>query len=341
MELLRCSFIGVALLAGCGGGGGTSSTNNHPWALVAQSQPTALLSVSGTSATDVWVVGGDPRDGTGPVVEHYNGTAWTKLDAGVRNVDFWWVHAFDDGSVFMTGTNGTIVRYQNGAFTTMSTPGTAVVFGLWGNSSSDVWAVGGNSGGGAGAFAWRSDGTSWTNDTDVPSDLVTGGTIWKVDGISANDLWMSATNGMTLHWDGTTLTETPIPAAQQEQSSLTSIAGNSKRFVTAGGAFEGVVYENTGTGWGASQVPAGGMLLTGVTLSEDDSDGYAVGQFGTIMRRGANGWADDHDAVTQANLHAVWIDPSGNGWAVGGEFDTIPTKQGVLIFKGATPPPSF
>jgi len=318
------------MLAACSGGGGTSS-NNAAWAVVAQAQPTALLSVSGTSATDVWVVGGDPRDGTGPVVEHYDGTGWTKLDPGVRNVDLWWVHAFDDGTVLMSGLNGTIVRYQSGAFTTLTTPGTQVVFGLWGATSSDIWAVGGNSGGGGGGFAWRFDGTTWTNDTDVPSAIATMGTLWKVNGISADDVWMSGTNGETLHWDGSSLSEVLVADAQQQQASLFSIAGNSKRFVTVGGAFDGVLYENAGSGW-VSALPAGGMLLTGVAVSEDD--GFAVGQFGTILRRGDASWAADGEPSTQENLHATWIDPSGGAWAVGGQFDTVPTQAGVLLHKG-------
>ena len=318
--------ICCAALAACGGGGGTQAS----WSVVAKDQPSALLSVWGQAANDMWVVGGDPRDGSGPIVEHFDGSAWTKLDSGQRNVDLWAVHGFPDGTVYMSGTDGTILSYKNGTFTKMTTPGSLVVFGLWGQTSNDVWAVGGNRGGGAGGFAWRYDGTSWGSDAAVPADLVSMGTCWKVGGESASDVWISGTNGATLHWDGSALTRMDVPV----EASLFSVAGNSERFITVGGAFDGVIYENAGTGW-VSALPSGGPLLTGVNVSADDA--YAVGQFGTILRRGADGtWAVDGDPVTQQNLHATFIDPSGDAWAVGGQFDATPMTAGVLVHKGET-----
>jgi len=315
---LACCILGIAMLGACGGG------SDPAWAVVAQGQPTALLSVWGSSATDVWVVGGDPRDGTGPIVEHYDGAAWTKLDTGQRNVDLWWVKGFAGGPVFMSGSNGTILRYQNGAFEKLTTPGTFIVFGMWGATPSDVWAVGGNFGGGG--FAWRYDGSTWTVFPDVPADIKSQGTCWKVNGISADNLWISGTNGTTLHWNGTTLKRTDVPV----EASLLSVAGNAERFVTVGGAFDGVLYENEGSGW-HSAVPTGGPLLTGVAVSDDQY--VAVGQFGTVLRRGSSGWSSDKP-VTDQNLHAAWIDPAGGMWAVGGHYDTPPMSAGVLIHKG-------
>ena len=75
MNLARC-ILGIAMLAACGGG---AAGPDPMWDVVAENQPAALLSVWSASATDVWVVGGDPRTGTGPIVEHYDGTTWTKL----------------------------------------------------------------------------------------------------------------------------------------------------------------------------------------------------------------------------------------------------------------------
>src|SRR5689334_14672875 len=179
--LARC-VLGIALLGACGDDGGSTGP---AWGVVSEGLPAALLSVWSASATDVWVVGGDPRNNTGPIVQHYDGTAWTKLDTGQRNVDLWWVTGFAGGPVFMSGSNGTILRYQNGAFEKMTTPGASIVFGMWGASPTDVWAVGGNLGGGSGGFAWRFDGNTWTVFADVPADLKTGGTCFKVNGRSA------------------------------------------------------------------------------------------------------------------------------------------------------------
>jgi hypothetical protein len=289
--------------------------------------PAALLSVWSASATDVWVVGGDPRDNTGPIVEHYDGTAWTKLDTGQRNVDLWWVTGFAGGPVFMSGSNGTILRYQNGAFEKLTTPGSSIVFGMWGASATDLWAVGGMLGGGGGGFAWRYNGSTWTVFPGVPADLTSQGTCWKVNGRNAGDLWISATNGTTLHWNGATLERMDVPV----EASLLSVAGNSARFITVGGAFDGVLFENDGSGW-RSALPSGGSRLTGVAVSEDHA--YAVGEFGTVLSRGSSGWSVEKPHVTDQALHAAWIDEAGGAWAVGGKFDTSPTRAGVLIHKG-------
>jgi hypothetical protein len=228
--------LGIAMLGACDGSG----TDEPAWTVVAEGQPAALLSGWSSSATDVWVVGGDPRDGTGPIVQHYDGVAWTKLDTGQRNVDLWWVTGFAGGPVFMSGSNGTILRYQNGVFEKLPTPGSFIVFGMWGAAPDDVWAVGGNFGGGG--FAWRFNGSTWTAFPDVPTDITSQGTCWKVSGRSANDIWISATNGTTLHWNGATLDRMDVPV----EVSLLSVAGNAERFVTVGGAFDGVLYENAG-----------------------------------------------------------------------------------------------
>ena len=289
-----------------------------------ESQSSALLGVWGSSPTDVWAVGG--RTETGPLVLHYDGSTWETLDTGVRGVDLWWVYGFANGPVFMSGSNGTILRYQNGAFETMTTPGTSIVFGMWGSSPDNVWAVGGNFAGGA--FAWQFDGSAWTARTDVPTDLTASGTLWKFNGRGSDDVWISATDGATLHWDGSAFERLDTGA----EAPLLSIGGNSERFITAGGAFDGVLYENDGTGW-KSAIPAGGPRLVGIAVSEDDA--YVVGETGTVLRRSDDGWKTQTPRATNQNLHAVWLDPEGGAWAVGGQYETPPMRDGVVIHKGS------
>ncbi len=316
----RLALLTIAALGACG-----DDAAEAPFVAVVEAQPSALLGVWGSSATDVWAVGGDPRTGTGPLVLHYDGTTWTKLDAGVRNVDLWWVHGFAGGPVFMSGSKGTILRFENGTFQTMTTPGTSIVFGMWGASADDVWAVGGNFSGGG--FAWHYDGTAWTANAGVPADIASMGTLWKVNGRSSTDLWISGTSGATLHWDGTAFERTDIPV----EAPLLSIAGNADYFVTAGGAFDGVLYENDGSGWKAS-VPTGGPRLVGAAVSSTDA--YVVGESGAVLRRTDDGWVSQTPRATNENLHAVWIDPDGGVWAVGGQYETPPMTDGVVIHKG-------
>lgn len=51
------------------------------WRFALEDQPGALLSVAGTGGDDIWIVGADRRDGSGPTVLHYDGERFTKLAA--------------------------------------------------------------------------------------------------------------------------------------------------------------------------------------------------------------------------------------------------------------------
>jgi hypothetical protein len=322
MGLARC-IAGVSLLVACGGDG----SKDTPWTVVAEAQPAALLSVWGSSESDVWVVGGEPADHSGPIVEHYDGTKWTKLDSGQRNMNLWWVNGVAGGPVFMSGTNGTILQYKDGQFTKLDSTGSQIVFGLWAASATDAWAVGGAASGGSQGFVWRFDGTKW-NDVAIDPAIKSGGTCWKVNGISANNVWITGTTGLTLHWNGTALEQGMVPT----DSNLFSVGANSERTIAVGGSVDGVIFENDGTEW-KSAIPAGGPLLSGVTVTDDDA--YAVGDFGVVLhRKSGGGWATDKNSGTQQHLHAAWIDPSGGVWSVGGQFESSQTSDGVLIHKG-------
>jgi len=287
-----------------------------------------LLSVWASGPDNAWVVGGEANN-AGPVIEHYDGTGWTKLSSGLAgNVDLWWVTGFDDGHVFVSGSQGSIAQTTDGSsFTVMTTPpGNVTVFGMWGSSSSDVWAVGGT--GAGGAFIWRYNGTAWTVYPSLPIDITT---CWKVNGAAADNVWISCTNGTTLHWDGSSLQRMDIADAADQQASLFSIGVNSKRAITVGGSITGVLYENAGSGWQAA-ISNIGVLLSGVAVSETDA--YAVGGGGTIVHRSSAGtWSPETSGTTEG-LHSVFIDPTGDVWSVGGNFNQTPTINGVLLHKG-------
>ena len=330
------SVVGIAMLAACGGG--TTPPPDAKWDVVAEMQPAALLSVWAESPTNVWVVGG--YAGTdGPIVEHYDGTGWTKFQTGLGQIDLWWVTGFSDGLVYMGGSKGTIVSTTDGsAFTPMPRPtnNAVTVFGLWGPTSSDVWAVGGT--GASGGFAWHFDGSAWTDVPQVPAAIASAGTLWKVNGRAANDLWMSGTNGVTLHYDGS-LTEHDVPQAVEIQDSLFSIDPSSQRVITVGGTQEGILCESTdgGASW-TSPLPSL-PPLTGVAVS--DTEAYAVGAGGAILHRDSGGkWSSEISNVSD-HLHAAHIDSSGDAWAVGGNFNVTPTALGVLVHKGVELQGSF
>lgn len=329
---MRALWIAILLsLASCGGDGDDTGT----WQLLGENRPSSLLAAWASGLDDVWVVGG--REGTGgsPTVFHYDGAAWTKLDTKQPNVDLWQVFGFPGGDVFLAGSSGTILRYRGGEFEKLTTPGTDIVFGLWGSSPDDVWAVGGQTNGRA--FVWRYRGTAFEPVAGVPDSLVASGTVWKVTGRAADDVWMSCSSTTVLHWDGQALSSEEVGPAGQ---SLFSIGCTAGRCVTAGtNNANGVLYENDGSGW-TSRVPTeDGPIWRGITPTGDHQ--YVVGMFGAVLRRAGDKWEADAHGKTPEALHAAWSDADGNLFAVGGKFDRAVTIDGVLLYKGTATLPAL
>lgn len=327
--------------AGCG-----SSEPDAPpapaWEIVERDLPGALLSVWGTSANDAWAVGGDARDGTGPVVLHRDESGWKRLETGLDQGNLWWVFGFAAGPVYLGGDGGTILRYAAGEFSRMSTPGEETVFGIWGSSPDDVWAVGGaqESDGG---FAWRlrEGGDAWLPEPSLPAQASDGAAIWKVFGRAAGDAWLVGSNGVALHWDGEAL----VPGQTGVGSSLFTVHANASRYAAVGGLGSGVIVEyeadeaagGVGGAW-RDVTPADAPLsLTGVCLGQGDA-GVAVGAFGGVYLRGGSGWQRaDLGFTLNESLHGVWIDPSEGIWAVGGQTFSEPLTDGLMIHRPPTP----
>lgn len=331
----------MCLFASCGGGSGDDAEDDAPpveeegtWQLLGQKRPSSLLAVWAASASDVWVVGGREGAGMGPSVFHFDGTAWTKRDTGQVNVDLWQVFGFADGTVFLGGSNGTILRYRNGTFEKLTTPGNDTIFGLWGSSSDDVWAVGGQTAGKG--FVWRYRGTAFEALSGLPAELDMA-TVWKVTGRAANDVWMSCARGLILHWDGQAISSERIGATGE---SLFSIGCHEGRCVTAGtNTTNGVLYQNDGAGW-VSKVPTpDGPVWRGITPMGAHT--YVVGMIGSVLRLKDGSWVSDPHGLTTEALHAAWSDAEGNLFAVGGKFDRAITIDGVLLYKGKTVLPAL
>lgn len=326
-------ILSSCLLAGCPTTPDPPDTDS--WELVHRDLSGALLSVWGTSSTDVWAVGGDALDGTGPTVIHFDGSSWLRMPTGQTQGNLWWVFGFEDGPVYMGGEGGVILRYEDGTYTNMDTPGTDTVFGIWGASPDDVWAVGGATDA-TGGFAWRlQGGDTWTAESTLPADVNANAAIWKVFGTSADEAWLVGSNGVALHWDGAALQ----PGETGVGSSLFTVHASEGRYAAVGGAATGIIVEYEDGAWtnvSPTDTPAPG--LSGVVLGADDF-GVAVGAFGAVFARDASGWHEEELGFNLGlSLHSVWIDELGCVWAVGGQIYTPPYDDGLLIHRGPSIP---
>lgn len=307
-----------------------------PWQLVTDELPSALMSIDGSSSSDVWAVGAD--HGAGPLVLHYDGDAWTSLDAGVRQVDFWWVESLGANEAYMGGGRGAIVHYDGGTFTRMATPGYAneVVFGIWARSETDAWAVGAIAG--RSGFVWHYDGTAWARLTlprDIPLDAegeVPG--LFKVWG-DADEVWVVGNAGAILHsTDGTTFTVVPSGTTDR----LFTVDGDASLMVAVGGGAAGRLLERGAGGTFTDRTPTLAPLMQGVACRNGAA--WASGFGGAMWERQNGTWTEvDHGLpLDVASLHAVWIDPDGGIWAVGGGVLSPALDGGAIIHRGPAVP---
>lgn len=320
-------------LAACDSQHGTTPSDDG-WQLVQRDLPGALLSVWGRADDDVWAVGADARDGSGPLVLHFDGSAWTREATGLTQGDLWWVFGTSDGTIYFGGNGGVIVRHRADTYEVMDTPGTGTVYGLWGAGPDDVWAVGGDSDA-SGGFAWRLVGDGWQAEASLPADVPANAALWKAYGTAADDVWLVGSNGVALHWDGAALT----PGETGVGSSLFTVHEHGGLWAAVGGLASGIIVESDdGMGWHDVTPTPPPMGLAGVTLG-DDGTGVAVGFEGTVYIRHQGMWVvEDPGLRVRQSLHGSWIDESGGLWVVGGQTLTSPLSEGVLLHRGAAVP---
>ncbi|NVB42443.1 hypothetical protein G6O69_31760 [Pseudenhygromyxa sp. WMMC2535] len=122
----------------------------------------ALWGIWGSSATDVWTVGGD-IPGDAPVLAHFDGSAWsleTLPDADREFDALLKVWGTGPDNVFAVGHQGVIFHYDGDAWVQQPSGVTRDLISLWGTGPDEIVAVGGRSNG----VIARYDGEAWTSE---------------------------------------------------------------------------------------------------------------------------------------------------------------------------------
>ena len=291
----------------------------------------AILSVSGTAADDIYAVGADPGDGLGPYVLHYNGQNWRRLESGASGA-LWWISVeMIGGSFYMAGTQGKVLRFTpaDAEFEQFLLPGEPTLFGVWGSSPDDLWAVGGDPddedmGGGV----WRFDGTAWA--AQDLSEAAPAGLpmLYKVWGRDSNDVYIVGRSGAALHFDG----EGWSRVICDTDRTLFTVHGNATQVVASGGVGDAVIAELE-EGKFVNHATAGTFQMNGVFIPPAGG-GVTVGSKASVAFRTQSGWElQDTGLESPRDLHAVWMDPDGGIWAVGGTLSAA-LGNGIIIYIG-------
>lgn len=265
------------------------------------------MSVYARSATEQWIVGGTPDRGR---ILRYDGATVTEVDhsseVGLLN----WIHGFDSGEMITVGTGGAVLRNDGTGWRSEPAPTDQDLWGVWGSSTTDVWAVGG------GATVLHDTGNGFEPvplpDMERPGVQV----FFKVWGSSADDVYIVGQNGGVLHWNGSALEEPDVGVSED----LIGIWGTGPgRIVTVGGRRNGAAALWDGSTWRALDL-AGFTGINGVWLDSDVV--HIVGNNGTVGEIDfQTGEVSISTIDTPVSLHSV-TGAGGRLTAVGGDFST-------------------
>lgn len=174
------------------------------WSMVPSGTDSSLNALWGRAANDVWTVG---EHG---LALHWDGSKWSPVPTGLPGVNLSaiWGLAADD--VWVAGDNrlARLSHLDGSGISEYSIDVKYFVTGLWGSSSTDVWAA---TGGWDSVMRllWHWDGTSWKQyDPRWDPEACCHLTINAIWGTSASEITAVGTNydrdfgEFDLHWDG-------------------------------------------------------------------------------------------------------------------------------------------
>jgi hypothetical protein len=310
--------LGLGLVGACSGGGGKAE-----WRPIFSDLDRVVLSASGPSTDDLWIAGGGLGNGAPSLAMHYDGTSWREVDTGSAD-SFWWVWADGSGAAFFVGEAGTFVRWDGSSATRIDTGVSSTLFGVWGSSPSDVWIVGGD------PFAMDEqdillhwDGSRITRTTLAAPP---GAALFKVWGSSASDVWAVGQHGVILHYDGSAWSS----SESGTMASLFTVYAVAPDDAWAVGGPPRALLHWDGTSWNAQDPFGYGSQLNGVSANAR-GDVLVVGVGGTKWVREHGTWTDESDFEPFDDLHGAWLDGTGEGLAVGGNFLAAPSPGSLRI----------
>ena len=228
-------------------------------------QGNGLLATWGSSAQDVWAVGG-----AGTIV-HFDGVRWSIVRSPTNNT-LYSIWGSSSKNVFAVGDRGTVLRWDGSAWTQLplGTDGkdVAQLYGVWGGDGTDVWFVGNHLTAGPALLRWN--GTTISR-VLAPATVKFG--LRGIWGTSKTSIYAAGESGTLLRFDGSAWTSFGPPMSAS-WAAISGISDNNFFVATR----TGLIYRWTGTGTGWVLAPTNPSTVSGINgLWSDGTSVFAVG----------------------------------------------------------------
>lgn len=306
------------------------------WELVAEDLPEALLSVWAGDGL-VYAVGADK--GQGPAVLRLRDGGWERLATGERG-DLWWVERAPDGTFWMVGEGGLVLRHDSAddSFTRLSVNTDLTLYGVHFAAGGEGWIVGGDPDADSAAVLLRGDAGGFA--ADPAFDASAHPALFKV-WVQAEDLvWFVGVEGTLLRFDGSAY-ESLTTGTRDRLLTVRGAPGESPLMVGGQNNARLLVVEGDELVDRSLEVDEGfAPALNGVAVAPG---GHATvaGNRGFVASASSGGAWQVQEALTEQHLHAVAVEDSGEAWAVGGAILTDALDRGVLLHRGERSAPAL
>jgi hypothetical protein len=211
-----------------------------------------------------------------------------------------------DRNVWAVGNGGTVLHWDGWSWSPVPSGTAYPLRSIWGAGPSDVWAVG------AGGTTIRWDGSSWTP--------VSIGTTFDLFGVwcVGRDAWVVGDQGTVRRWQDGAWTE--WSTGIREFYDLYAVAGESIFDLTTRvwvvGEMGTVLRWVDGTDWSDLSIETPETLRAIHLLSDDDA--WVVGDDGTAFHWNGSAWTAVPLAAG-ADMTALWSFSTSDIWATGGQ----------------------
>lgn len=295
-----------------GAGGTILKWNGSMWSAQSSGTAEGLNAVSGYDLNNVWAVGdnGTIRKWNGST---WNGSTWSGQTSGSGNA-LMGVFAGDNLNTYAVG-GGTILRCEAGTWSALSPVPAGNYLDVWGmyaNSTWNVWAVG------ASGLVAKTQGGAWVVETSSTTKQLNG-----VGGIYDNKVCAVGNDGTVIRREGTP--DFSIVWTLQAfgvSSMVNSIWGTdaSNVWAVAGGGATNVGYilRKNGVNWTVDTVtlPTAQYFPNFGIWVADPSNIWLVGGGGSVLKWDGGTWNSQASGTTNS-LYAVWGLSTSSVWAVG------------------------
>jgi hypothetical protein len=188
-----------------------------------------------------------------------------------------------------------------------SLPGDSSLYGIWGSSGSDVFAVGGRQSTDSAGIILHYNGSTWSSmNTGTKKYLLILTDVW---GSSGTDVFAVGSSGTILHYDGNSWSEMESTVT----NNLWGVWGSSGSNVFAVGE-GGIIINYDGSNW--SEIESGTSKWLNGIWGSSGTNVFAVGYSGTIFHYDGSTWSAVSSGTTE-DLYDVWGSSGSDVFAVG------------------------